>query len=53
MTAKLLESQFAALELPRDAIVVDVGAQPKNLAAQVYAALGLDQSSTQRRKDAE
>ena len=53
MTAKLLESQFAALELPRDAIVVDVGAQPKNLAAQVYAALGLDQSSTQRHKDAE
>ena len=41
MTAKLLESQFAALEAPTDAIVVDVGAEPQQLAAQVYAALGL------------
>ena len=41
MTAKLLESQFAALEAPTDAIVVDVGAEPQQLAGQVYAALGL------------
>jgi gluconokinase len=43
MTAQLLESQFAALEQPRDAIVVDVGAEPIALAARVYAALELDQ----------
>jgi gluconokinase len=48
MTAKLLESQFAALEQPRNAIVVDVGAEPDELAARVSAALALDQASTQR-----
>ena len=41
MTAKLLESQFAALEAPSDAIIIDVSAEPEPLAAQVYAALGL------------
>jgi gluconokinase len=41
MTAKLLESQFAALEAPSDAIAVDVTAEPGQLAAQVYAALDL------------
>jgi gluconokinase len=51
MTAKLLESQFAALEPPRDAVVVDVGSEPKELAAQVLAALGLKKTSPQRRED--
>jgi gluconokinase len=41
MTAKLLESQFAALEAPSDAIAIDVSADPEQLAAQVSAALGL------------
>jgi gluconokinase len=41
MTAKLLESQFSALEAPTEAIVIDVAAEPEQLAAQVYAALGL------------
>jgi len=41
MTAKLLESQFSALEAPTEAIVIDVAAEPQQLAAQVYAALGL------------
>jgi gluconokinase len=41
MTAKLLESQFSALEAPTDAIVIDVAAEPQQLAARVYAALGV------------
>lgn len=41
MTAKLLESQFAALETPSNAIAVDVAAEPEELAAQLYAALDL------------
>jgi gluconate kinase len=41
MTAKLLESQFAALEIPHEAIAIDVSADPRELAASVSLALGL------------
>jgi gluconokinase len=41
MTAKLLESQFAALEAPADALKVDVSAEPEQLAARVSSALAL------------
>lgn len=51
MTAKLLESQFAALEPPSDALAVDVTGEPEALAASVYAALGLRSFETQTRKD--
>lgn len=43
MPASLLESQFAALEPPADAITVDVGAPPARCVASVLAALGLPQ----------
>jgi len=39
MKAGLLESQFAALEEPIDAIIVDVGAAPEAIADTVEAAL--------------
>lgn len=39
MPPALLDSQLAALEPPPDAIVVDVGAPPDAIAAQVRAAL--------------
>jgi len=52
MTAKLLESQFAALEAPRDAVVVDVGAEPAQLAAQVFAAVSVEKPPAQGREDA-
>jgi gluconokinase len=39
MKAGLLESQFAALEEPIDAITVDVGAAPEAIADTVEAAL--------------
>jgi gluconate kinase len=51
MTAQLLESQFAALEPPRDAIVVEVGHEPKELAARLYAELRLTQTRPPRRED--
>jgi gluconokinase len=41
MTAKLLESQFAALERPLDALEIDVSADPEQLAANVSSALAL------------
>ena len=41
MTAKLLESQFAALEAPGDALTVDVSAEPEQLAERVSSALAL------------
>ncbi len=41
MTAKLLESQFAALEPPADAIEVDVAAASVEIAARVSSALAL------------
>jgi gluconokinase len=39
MKAGLLESQFAALEEPRDAVVVDVAQPPDALANQVLGEL--------------
>ena len=41
MTAKLLESQFAALEAPADALTVDVSEKPEQLAERVSSALAL------------
>jgi len=40
MPASLLESQFAALEPPRDAIDVDVAQPPERCAEAILAALG-------------
>ena len=41
MPASLLDSQFAALEEPRDAMVVDVAPAPDQIAAQIRSSLGL------------
>ena len=43
MPASLLESQFAALEPPADAITVDVGEPPERCVETVLAALGSPQ----------
>ena len=40
MNPALLDSQFAALEEPADAIVADVGAAPEAVAAGIFARLG-------------
>lgn len=40
MPAALLQSQFAALEEPRDAVVVDIDASPEAIADRIEAALG-------------
>ncbi|HLX79888.1 MAG TPA: gluconokinase [Burkholderiales bacterium] len=40
MPASLLESQFAALEPPRDAIDVDIGQPPERCVEDILAALG-------------
>lgn len=39
MTGQLLESQFAALESPQDALTVDVGGTPEDIAEQVWRGL--------------
>ena len=41
MTAKLLESQFAALEPPADALVLDVALAPASLSESIARHLGL------------
>ena len=41
MTAKLLESQFAALEPPADALVLDVALAPASLSESIARRLGL------------
>ena len=41
MRANMLESQFAALEEPRDAIVADVSTPPSAIVQQILARLGL------------
>ena len=41
MTAKLLESQFAALEPPADALVLDVALDPASLSESIVRRLGL------------
>lgn len=41
MNPALLQSQFDALELPRDAVIVDVRDEPVALAQRVLAALGI------------
>jgi len=41
MTAKLLESQFAALEPPADALVLDVALAPASLSESIARGLGL------------
>ena len=38
---KLLASQFAALEEPEDAVVVDVGGSPEEIVAEIKVRLGL------------
>ena len=57
MKAGLLESQFAALEEPSDAITADISAAPEAIADAVEAALALawleKKPSPQRRKGAE
>jgi gluconokinase len=40
MPASLLKSQFAALEEPEDAIVVDIDQEPDAIVASILAALG-------------
>jgi gluconokinase len=40
MNPALLQSQFDALEPPRDAVIIDVGDEPVALAQRVLAALG-------------
>ena len=42
MPARLLESQFAALEEPADALMLAVDAPPAETAARVLAELGFD-----------
>jgi gluconokinase len=44
MKAGLLESQYAALEEPRDAIELDVAADPATIAARAAAALAPDRT---------
>jgi gluconokinase len=39
MPASLLKSQFAALEEPKDAITVDIGGTPAEIAAEILEAL--------------
>ena len=41
MNPTLLQSQFDALEPPRDAVIVDVGDEPAALAQRVLASLGI------------
>jgi gluconokinase len=41
MKAGLLQSQFAALEEPSDALVADIGGDPAQIAARVLRQLGL------------
>jgi gluconokinase len=41
MNPGLLDSQFAALEEPRDALIVDIGGTPEAIADAVMARLGL------------
>ena len=48
MKAGLLESQFATLEEPADAITVDIGARPEATADAVAAALDGAHTSAQR-----
>jgi gluconokinase len=45
MTAKLLESQFAALEQPVDALVVDVARDPASLVTSIAGQLGVQAAS--------
>ncbi len=44
MKAGLLESQFAALEEPRDALVADIGAEPDTIADFILSQLQLAQT---------
>jgi gluconokinase len=41
MPAALLQSQFAALEPPEEAIVIDVAQSPAAIVRQILAALGV------------
>ena len=50
MPPSLLESQFATLEEPRDAIVVDVSATPKAIVNEVIARLGRQPGGRSSRK---
>ena len=41
MPASLLDSQFATLEEPRDALSIDIAPEPPAIAATIRSALGL------------
>lgn len=41
MPPSLLESQFQTLEEPRDALAVDIGAEPEEIAAEIQKNIGL------------
>ena len=48
----ILASQFATLEEPSDAIIVDIGGTPEEIVGQICIRLGLDSAGGQVRTNA-